>query len=65
MKALKVCPFCGSTATVWRTPNWNYIVECDNDYCGCAYGRNMDLDENTAVKLWNQRVFTSDAGSKD
>jgi outer membrane protein assembly factor BamB len=33
-----------------------YVIECDNEYCGCSYGNNMSLDADTIAKLWNTRV---------
>lgn len=53
---LKKCPFCGSTAQVWNLPSWhNYVVECDNENCGCAIGYNMSLDFDEVIKKWNNR----------
>lgn len=51
---LKSCPFCGSSATVWRSL-FGCIVECDNENCGCSYGNNMSLDADEVAELWNNR----------
>ena len=52
---LKRCPFCNSTATVWSCED-SYIIECDNDNCGCAYGGNMSLTMEEVIELWNIRA---------
>jgi len=51
---IKPCPFCGSSATIWMYKNF-YVVECDNEYCGCQYGHNMELTEDEVIELWNKR----------
>lgn len=54
---IKPCPFCGSHASVWQYeyPTKSHIIECDNEYCGCQYGNNMDLTEAEVIDLWNSR----------
>ena len=53
---VKPCPFCGSHATVWRYEyTESYIIECDNEHCGCRYGDSMDLTEAEVITLWNSR----------
>ena len=58
---LKPCPFCGSSATVYTQQHSNfciqesYIIECDNDECGCTYGENMLLSLQEVIMLWNKR----------
>lgn len=54
---LKSCPFCGSSATLWRSL-FGCIVECDNENCGCSYGNNMSLDNDEVAELWNKRIDT-------
>lgn len=55
---LKPCPFCNSEATVWSMADVSgniYVVECDNEKCGCTYGSNMSLTFEQAIKMWNKR----------
>lgn len=52
---LKPCPFCGEEATVWLCGE-GYLVECNNEICGCVYGSNITLTRDQAVKLWNKRA---------
>lgn len=58
---LKSCPFCGSSATVYMKQITNfdiqesYIIECDNDKCGCMYGTNMSLTQQEVIRSWNKR----------
>ncbi len=64
MAKLKKCPFCNSSVTMWSWCNedgsWGsgngYVIECDNEYCGCSYGNNMSLDADEIAKLWNTRA---------
>ena len=54
MSNLKKCPFCNSEASVWSISG-AYIIECDNDNCGCSYGYSMSLDFDEVIKMWNRR----------
>ena len=64
MTKLKKCPFCNSSVTMWSWSNedgsWSggngYVIECNNEYCGCSYGNNMSLDVDEIAKLWNTRA---------
>lgn len=40
-KKLKVCPFCGSRARIFRAANGNYGVECDK--IGCVMRSHMAI----------------------
>ena len=57
MTKLKKCPFCNSSVTMWSwcSEDGGYVIECDNEYCGCSYGNNMSLDADEIAKLWNTR----------
>ena len=58
MTKLKKCPFCNSSVTMWSwcSEDGGYVIECDNEYCGCSYGNNMSLDADEIAKLWNTRA---------
>ena len=57
MSDLKPCPFCGSTATVWGLGGYKFfVIECDNEQCGCSYGDNMQLSLKEVIKMWNKRT---------
>ena len=59
--SLKSCPFCNAEATIWQQSDpyaehgVSYIVECNNEKCGCSYGNNMSLDFEQVIKMWNKR----------
>ena len=54
---LKSCPFCGSTARVWGIGGYDfYVIECDNEECGCTYGDNMQLSFEEVIEMWNKRA---------
>lgn len=62
---LQPCPFCGSSASIWGMPDEDaYCIECDNDYCGCEYGHNMNLTMEEVVKFWNHRESTLNNDTK-
>jgi len=56
MKGLKRCPFCNHKARLWYAVDGGYLIECDNDKCGCVYGNNMGLTSDEVIKLWNKRT---------
>ena len=51
---LKKCPFCNSEASVWAMVE-GYVVECNNENCGCTYGNTMLLDFEEVIEKWNER----------
>lgn len=56
MSKLKPCPFCGSSAQVWKMNVYDaYCVECSNEKCGANIGHSMSLDATQAVRHWNRR----------
>lgn len=54
MIKLKKCPFCNNEASIWSRLG-GYIIECDNENCGCSYGNSMSLDFDEVIKMWNMR----------
>lgn len=53
-KKLKVCPFCGSRARIFRAANGNYGVECDKIGCvmmSASYDRSVEK----IINDWNRR----------
>lgn len=56
MNALKPCPFCGSTALVFKTKHktFPYKVMCVDKDCSCQTCRWMDY--TMAIESWNRRA---------
>ena len=55
MKGIKTCPFCNHNARLWYASDGGYIIECDNEKCGCSYGNNMTFTSEEVINLWNDR----------
>jgi len=56
---IKLCPFCGKKAKIHKYLKGvmsYYYIECLNCYCSTGY----EESENTALKVWNNRVNTSE-----
>ena len=57
MSELNPCPICGSSVQVWAKrfgeEGIEYVIECDNDYCGLTYGIWCGYDHNGIRKIWN------------
>ena len=69
MSKLNPCPICGSSVRVWAKKigekNVEYIIECDNDFCGLTYGISCEYDHNSIKEAWNNVTALSTAINND
>ena len=57
MKELKPCPFCGSEATIWLSPDRRTLfVQCDE----CLTKSDLFRSIDEAVQAWNRRKIEKD-----
>jgi len=63
---IKPCPFCGSVAIVGRGGFGEYFVTCANLNCGGRLGTGIWFtSEEDAIKVWNVRNITKEAGNEN
>lgn len=57
MSELNPCPICGCSVRVWAKrfdeEDVEYIIECDNDFCGLTYGISCGYNRDEIKKAWN------------
>ena len=57
MNELNPCPICGCSVRVWAKrfdeEDVEYIIECDNDFCGLTYGISCGYNREDIKKAWN------------
>lgn len=57
MSELNSCPICGCSVRVWAKrfdeEDMEYIIECDNDFCGLTYGISCGYNREEIKKAWN------------
>lgn len=57
MSELNSCPICGCSVRVWAKrfdeEDMEYIIECDNDFCGLTYGISCGYNRDEIKKAWN------------
>ena len=69
MSELNPCPICGCSVRVWAKrfdeEDVEYIIECDNDFCGLAYGISCGYNRDEIKKAWNSVTALSSTVSED
>lgn len=66
---LNPCPICGCSVRVWAKrfdeEDMEYIIECDNDFCGLAYGISCGYNRDEIKKAWNSVTAFTPTVSED
>lgn len=65
---LNPCPICGCSVRVWAKrceEDIEYIIECDNDFCGLTYGISCGYNREEIEKAWNNVTALSPTVSED
>ena len=69
MSELNPCPICGCSVRVWAKrfdeEDVEYIIECDNDFCGLTYGISCGYNRDEIKKAWNSVTALSSTVSED
>lgn len=69
MSELNPCPICGCSVRVWAKrfdeEDVEYIIECDNDFCGLTYGISCGYNRDEIKKAWNSVTALSPTVSED
>lgn len=69
MSELNPCPICGCSVRVWAKrfdeEDVEYIIECDNDFCGLTYGISCGYNREEIKKAWNSVTALSPTVSED
>ena len=69
MSELNPCPICGCSVRVWAKrfdeEDMEYIIECDNDFCGLTYGISCGYNREEIKKAWNSVTALSPTVSED
>lgn len=68
-RILNPCPICGCSVRVWAKrfdeEDMEYIIECDNDFCGLTYGISCGYNREEIKKAWNSVTALSPTVSDD
>ena len=67
-RILNPCPICGCSVRVWAKrfdEDIEYIIECDNDFCGLTYGISCGYNRDEIKKAWNSVTALSSTVSED
>ena len=68
-RILNPCPICGCSVRVWAKrfdeEDMEYIIECDNDFCGLTYGISCGYNRDEIKKAWNSVTALSSTVSED
>lgn len=68
-RILNPCPICGCSVRVWAKrfdeEDMEYIIECDNDFCGLTYGISCGYNREEIKKAWNSVTALSPTVSED
>lgn len=69
MNELNSCPICGCSVRVWAKrfdeESMEYIIECDNDFCGLTYGISCGYNRDEIKKAWNSVTALSPKVNED
>lgn len=69
MSELNSCPICGCSVRVWAKrfdeEDMEYIIECDNDFCGLTYGISCGYNRDEIEKAWNSITALSPKVNED
>lgn len=69
MSELNSCPICGCSVRVWAKrfdeEDVEYIIECDNDFCGLTYGISCGYNRDEIKKAWNIVTASPSTVSED
>lgn len=53
---LKVCPFCGERAVLYKTNDGRYYIECDNMNCPMKPATIISSNKDKLIQAWNTRT---------